>query len=185
MARIPRATGCCRTSPCWHSECEFDVVFSNATLQWLPDHGPLIARLFGAVAEGGALAFQIPSPDYSKIRGLIHEVARDTAWVDRMAGALGMLTIESLEFYYDCLSSVARSLDMWQTEYFHVMESHAAVIDWISTTGLRPFLAALQTDDERRRFVAALHSRVEDTYEVRSDGKILFPFRRSFVVAYK
>ena len=47
------------------------------------------------------------------------------------------------------------------------------------------FLAALATDDERSAFVADLHRRVEVAYESRIDGKVLFPFRRTFVIAYR
>src|SRR5262249_20280673 len=40
---------------------QFDLVFSNAALQWVPDHSVLYPRLFAHVAPGGALAIQIPS----------------------------------------------------------------------------------------------------------------------------
>ncbi len=39
----------------------WDIVFSNATLQWIPDHERLIPRLFGLVNRGGALAVQVPA----------------------------------------------------------------------------------------------------------------------------
>jgi trans-aconitate 2-methyltransferase len=168
----------------WAPERPFDVVFSNAALQWVPDHGPLIERLFGSVSRGGALAFQIPSATYALLRTLIHEVAREGEWASRMAGPLTALTIESLPFYYDHLAQVARSVDAWETEYLHVMESHSAIVDWISSTGLRPFLRALDTESERREFVARLLQRIRVSYDVRPDGRVLFPFRRTFVIAY-
>jgi trans-aconitate 2-methyltransferase len=59
------------------------------------------------------------------------------------------------------------------------------LVEWIASTGLRPFLAALGTDDERSAFVAELHRRVDVAYESRIDGKVLFPFRRTFVIAYR
>jgi trans-aconitate 2-methyltransferase len=168
----------------WDSESRFDVVFSNAALQWLPDHGPLIERLFQNVAAGGALAFQIPSATYALVRILTEEIARDGAWAPRMSDPLAELTMEAPDFYYDHLTAEARSVDLWETEYMHVMESHSAIVDWISSTGLRPFLRVLDTDEERDEFVARLLRRVTESYETRSDGRVLFPFRRMFVVAY-
>jgi trans-aconitate 2-methyltransferase len=168
----------------WVPDHPFDVVYSNAALQWVPDHGPLVERLFATVSAGGALAFQIPSVTYSPIRALIHEIARDGAWAGRMAGPLAELTMESPSFYYDRLAPVARSIDAWETEYLHVMESPAAIVEWISGTGLRPFLHALDTEAERTEFVARLLVRVRESYDVRRDGRVLFPFRRTFVVAY-
>src|SRR5271163_609736 len=38
----------------------FDVVFANASLQWIPDHAANFPRLLGRVAPGGAFAAQLP-----------------------------------------------------------------------------------------------------------------------------
>jgi len=169
----------------WSADEPFDVVFSNAALQWLPDHGLLVERLLGSVADGGALAFQIPSATYATVRTLIHEVALDGPWSSRMAGPLGELTMGMPGLYYDHLAPLARSVDIWETEYFHVMDSAPAILDWIASTGLRPFLAALDSDSEREAFLADLHARVAEAYPRQRDGRVLFPFRRTFVVAYR
>ena len=168
----------------WSSDAHFDVVFSNAALQWLDDHAGVLPRLFGQVAPGGALAIQIPAAMYSSIRRMIHEVADDPAWSSRMEGPRAAITIEEPYVYYDALAPIARSVDMWETEYYHVLESPSAIVDWISSTGLRPFLDALDSNDERERFTAMLLERVAADYRFRADGKVLFPFRRIFVVAY-
>ena len=169
----------------WVADEPFDVVFSNAALQWLPDHGALVERLFGSVADGGALAFQIPSATYATVRTLIHEVALGGPWASRMAGPLGELTMEAPGLYYDHLTPIARSVDIWETEYFHVMDSAPAIVDWIASTGLRPFVAALESEAEREAFLAELHARVAQAYPPQGDGRVLFPFRRTFVVAYR
>ena len=168
----------------WRPRATFDVVFSNATIQWLPDHGPLVERLLGCVSPGGALAFQIPCADYALVGDIIREIALDGPWAQRMAQPLGALTMESPSFYYDCLAKSARSIDMWVTEYDHVMDSASAIVDWISSTGLRPFLAVLESEAESECFVARLLERVSESYETRSDGRVLFPFKRTFVIAY-
>ena len=93
--------------------------------------------------------------------------------------------MEPLSFYYDVLAPLARSVDAWETEYQHVMGSHEAIVEWIASTGLRPYLEALDTEVERQRFTAMLLERVRESYEIRSDGNVLLPFRRLFVVAYK
>lgn len=169
----------------WRPASAFDVVFSNAAIQWLPDHGPLVERLFGSVSSGGALAFQIPSAEHALVRTLIHEIALDAEWAPRMAGPLGALTMESPSFYYDHLAPAARALDIWETEYSHVMDSPSAIVDWIASTGLRPFLDVLEPDGESERFVTRLHERVSQSYPTRVDGRVLFPFKRTFVIAYR
>lgn len=169
----------------WTAEEPVDLVYSNAALQWLPDHGALIPHLFAQVAPGGALAFQIPSSTFATLRTLIHDISHDAAWTKRMEGPRQTLTMESPAFYYDALAADAAELDVWESEYHHVLESKAAIVDWIASTGLRPFLAALETEAQREAFVTELHRRVALAYETRSDGKVLFPFRRTFVIAYR
>lgn len=168
----------------WEPAAPFDVVFSNAALQWIPNHAHLVQRLFAQVAPGGALAFQVPSGQYAPLRVLIDEVSRDPAWDARLEPARSVLTMESPAVYYDALAPHASSIDMWETEYHHVLDSPQAIVEWISSTGLRPFLGALDSARERERFVAMLNERVAAAYERRCDGRVLFGFKRIFVIAY-
>ena len=168
----------------WSAGTPYDVVFSNAALQWVCDHVSLTRRLFSQVAPGGVLAFQIPSSAYSPVRSLIHEIAQDEAWGSRMDEARAALTMEEPHFYYDALAPQADSVDIWETEYYHVMESPFAIVEWMSSTGLRPFLNALDSDEEKQHFVALLTEHATEAYPMRSDGRVLFPFRRTFVIAY-
>ena len=169
----------------WNPSVAFDVVFSNAALQWLPDHCTLVERLFSGVASGGALGFQIPSATFAAVRDLICVIALDGPWTSRMDGPLGELTMESPGVYYDFLSPHARSVDIWETEYSHVMDSAAAIVDWLASTGLRPFLAVLEAEEESRSFMSRLNEMVRETYPPQRDGRVLFPFKRTFVVAYR
>jgi trans-aconitate 2-methyltransferase len=168
----------------WSPDNSYNVVFSSAALQWVRDHVSLTRRLFSQVAPGGGLAFQIPSGAYSLVRSFIHAISRDEAWDSRMAEARTALTMEEPHVYYDALAPQADSVDIWETEYYHVMESPSAIVEWMSGTGLRPFLNALRSEEEKRRFAALLTDRVAEAYPTRSDGRVLFPFRRIFVIAY-
>jgi len=169
----------------WSAGEPFDIVFSNAALQWIRNHDRLVPHLFDQVAPGGALAFQIPSVGYSKLRAFIREIADDAAWRARMHRAKASLTMEEPFVYYDALADWARLIDIWETDYNHVMDDSRSIVEWISGTGLRPFLEALDSESERGRFVELLLERVTEAYPRRIDGKVLFPFRRLFVVAYK
>ena len=169
----------------WTPDRPIALIYSNAALQWLPNHRSLLRRLFSLVATDGALAFQIPSSTFATVRTLIHDVSEDPAWTQRMNAPRRALTMESPSFYYDTFAAEAKTVDIWETEYIHVMNSQNAILDWISSTGLRPFLAALDTDNERNQFMTQLQCRVQSAYETQSDGKVIFPFRRTFVIAYR
>lgn len=154
----------------------FDVVFSNAALQWLPDHALLLPALLRRVAAGGALAFQMPahnSPAHLLMRNLAASRGLNVAdWY-----------CHEPAFYYDVLSPSAERVDIWETEYVHVMDDAQGIVEWYRGTGLRPFLDALATDSERDRFTDEFLEGVREAYPKRTNGKVLFPFRRVFAIA--
>ena len=65
----------------------------------------------------------------------------------------------------------------------HVLDGAEAIVSWYRGTGLRPFLNALPECD-RAQFLAEYLDAIRPAYPTRVDGRILFPFRRLFLVAY-
>ena len=168
----------------WSGQQKYDVVFSNAVFHWLPDHHQLMPTLMSRVAKGGVLGFQIPCDKDAPVRQHIRELALEPQWRERLASQASAITFETPEFYYDALAKHAKEIDIWQTTYYHQMENPAAIVDWISSTGLRPYLALLDAA-ESEQFLLALRQRVKESYPSQLDGKVLFPFQRLFVIAYK
>src|SRR5262245_4553113 len=157
---------------------QFDIVFANAALQWLDDHATLYPELLARVRTGGVLAVQMPSDS----QALPHRLARELA----PGGALvKQWHAHEPAFYYDVLAPHAAHLDIWQTEYQHVMPNAEAIVEWYKGSGLRPFLEAMDTDVERAKFLEEYTERIRAAYQARPDGRVLFPFLRLFVVAYK
>jgi trans-aconitate 2-methyltransferase len=169
----------------WSPDEPFDVVFTNAAIQWIPDHRTLVPQLFSHVAEGGALAIQIPSHDFARVFSLIGEVANDSRWASRTVGAYDSFTMEQPAVYYDALAPLAREVDIWETEYYHVLDSPEAAVDWVSGTALRPFLSVLDSPAEKDAFLAELQAKAQVAYPPQPDGRMLFPFKRVFVIAYR
>jgi trans-aconitate 2-methyltransferase len=163
-----------------------DVVFSNAALQWVPDHAAIFPRLLRQVAPGGALAVQMPNNIDAPAHRVARELAASVAWRGRFpAGGVRVWHVHAAEFYYDLLAPHAARLDFWETEYLQVMESAEQILDWYKGTGLRPYLAGLSSSDERDKFAADYLAAIRAEYSARADGRILFPFRRLFLIAYR
>lgn len=183
-ATYPREKWVLADANLWVADTPFDLVFSNAALQWLPNHTRLFPHLLSQVASSGALAVQIPTNTQSPLRQVVHEVANDPAWSHLTIAARHAMTIETPSFYYDLLTPLTTRLDLWETEYYHVMDSHQAIVNWFRGTGLRPFLEALETDIQKQRFEQMLLEGYTKAYPLQKDGRILFPFRRLFLIAY-
>ena len=163
----------------------FDLVYSNAAIQWIPHHERLIPHLQSLVTGAGALAVQIPLYEGMPVRRAISDIAASERWRERMAGVGSQMTFHTIDFYYDILSSRAARLSMWETAYIHEMPSHESIVEMISSTGLRPYLERLHSDEETGGFLADVLSAIRDAYREQRNGTVLFPFRRLFFVAYR
>jgi trans-aconitate 2-methyltransferase len=169
-----------------HSGDLYDIVFSNAALQWVDDHATLYPRLLARVAPGGALAIQIPGNIDALPHRLMREVAASPAWSCSFPpGKVREWHHRELEFYYDVLAPTAARLDIWATEYLHILPDAEAIVEWYRGTGLRPFLEVLETDAAGQRFAADYLEALRPHFPPRAAGGLMFPFRRIFLIAYR
>lgn len=160
-----------------------DLIYSNAALQWVGSHETLIPHLFAQLATGGVLAFQMPDNREEPTHRLMREVARLAPWQARIGDAAAVRTlILPLAAYYDLLAPAAAAIDVWRTTYQHPMDSAAKIVEWVSGTGLKPFVDPLP-ETERAGFIAEYERRIAQVYERRADGRLLLAFPRLFVVA--
>lgn len=163
-----------------------DVVVTNATLQWVPGHLGLIARVVAALAPGGWFAMQVPDNLGSPSHALMREVAAAHPRAADLAPAVGRLQVEPPEAYLERLATLGCDVDVWSTTYFHVLDPEGEledpVLEWVRGTGLRPVLAELGDDAEREEFLTAYRSRLRTAYP-RTTAGVVLPFRRTFAVA--
>lgn len=165
----------------WSANAKYDVIFSNATLQWLGEHHILIPRLMSFIEPGGTLAFQVPHNMDAPSHILMREAAAAGPWSKKLNNVREVAVLQPAD-YFDILRSCGAEADIWETEYLHVLDGEDAVYKWVRGTGLRPFVQELD-GDEREAFIADYRQRLNKAYPRRSDTKTLFSFKRLFVVA--
>lgn len=166
----------------WSPAASVDVIFSNAALHWLPDHARLFPKLLDALSPGGILAVQMPAMHNAPVRALQQQIASSGPWAGRLEGIASAPPILEPEAYYDLLSERASSLEIWATEYLHVLRGQDPVVQWASGTSLRPYLDALPAG-EQTGFIAAYAKALRPHYPPRADGTVLLAFRRLFIIA--
>ena len=124
----------------WQPSEPADVIYANASLQWLTDHQTLFPRLAGQLSDGGVLAVQMPDN-----------------WQEP-------------------------SHTLMRTTYYHPLESHQAIVDWLQATGLRPYLQNLD-EEEKNVFLERYLTLLQQHYPLQCNGKVLLLFPRLFIVA--
>jgi trans-aconitate 2-methyltransferase len=170
----------------WNDPGPFDVILANAVLQWVPNHATLLPALMAKLATGGGLAIQMPDNLDDPAHRLMREIADDGPWARTLAAASATRTpIGDANGYYELLSPLCVKVDVWRTTYYHPLSGGAAaIVEWFKGSGLRPFLETLDAPScagYLERYTAA----VARAYPALSDGSVLLPFPRVFMVAIR
>jgi trans-aconitate 2-methyltransferase len=135
----------------WTPHGTYDVVFSNAALHWLPDHDQLLARLAGALGDGGQLAVQVPANfDHAS-----HTTARDVAGEERFRAALGGSEGGPSVLAPEQYATILHDLGMEEIQvrlhvYLHLLAGPEAVINWVRGTLLNDYKSRLEPEDFER-----------------------------------
>jgi len=169
----------------WRAALPQDVIYANASLQWLEQHTILLPQLAEQLAPGGILAVQMPDNLDESSHRLMREVAASSRWQALISAEVSKRKrLLTSEHYYDLLTASGCSVDIWRTTYYHPMRDTAAIVNWLRSTGLRPFLAGLdsaQQSDFLQDYLTAL----TPAYPLRRDGGVMLAFPRLFIVAMK
>ena len=145
----------------------------------------MLKHLFDQIKGAGALAAQVPFNTDSPLYKAIVTVSENRKWRDVMKGCSDQIFYRDEIYYYQILSQLSTRVDIWTTTYLHIMESHQSLLEWYSGTGLKMYLERIEDDAGRRQFKTEILEACKVNYPVQENGKILFPFKRVFFVAYK
>ena len=162
----------------------YDVIFSNATIQWIPDHKKLLNKFFHILNKKGVIAVQIPQFWDMPLGKAIERIAMESRWNPLTKGATEVFTIHNYTYYFDQLSLFSEEIDIWETDYMHIMDSHYSILEMIRSSGLRPYLDRLLTEKDKNDFEAQVLMEIERDYPAQNNGKVIFPFKRLFFLAY-
>lgn len=180
-ARLPGVSFALGDASSWSPAEPVDVIFANAVFQWLPQHPAVLQRLMGCLAPDGALAVQMPDNLGEASHRLMRETAAEMPFAAKMAGA-ARKPLPPVAFYYDLLAPLCERLDIWHTFYNHPLANAGAIVEWLKSTGLRPFLDPLD-EAERGLFLENYTAKIAQAYPATVTGKVLLRFPRLFIVA--
>ena len=169
----------------WAPDATPDLLYSNATFQWVPDHVSVIARLAVRLQPRGALAVQMPDNLAEPSHRLMNEAAERGPWAAKLAKASAARDVlPPPQVYYDHLKPLFSKLDIWHTIYNHPVQGVAGIVEWLKSTGLRPYLNPLESE-EQQAFLAAYQALLAEAYPEGPDGSVLLRFPRLFLVGLR
>jgi trans-aconitate 2-methyltransferase len=160
---------------------DFDVVFSNACIQWIPNHNQLLKNMIELLKPGGILAVQTPMNYQEPIHKIIDEVSTNEKWKSEFSNPRYFYNLTQSQ-YFDLLSEISLEFSIWETIYCHKLKSHKDILEWYRGAGLRPYLSVL-SEEKKNAFEQDIFERIVEKYPTQKNGNIIFRFPRFFFIA--
>jgi len=160
----------------WEPDEPVHVVFSNAALQWVPDHPHLFRRLTAMLRPGGELAVQVPANFDHDSHTLAADLAREEPFVSAMGGYQRTFDVLPPEDYATLLHRLgfeAQSVRM--QVYGHVLDSTDSVVEWVRGTLLTDYESRLP-EALYQEFVARYRERL--LAALGDQRPYFYPFKR-------
>jgi trans-aconitate 2-methyltransferase len=155
---------------------EYDLVFSNAALHWVPDHPALLRRLTAALTADGQLAVQVPANDDHPSHATAVAVAGEPPFREALAGHVRRSPVLAAEEYAALLYRLGYRRQVVRLQvYAHELASREAVVEWVRGSVLI---------DYQRRLPADLWPRFLEAYraallpQLAETQPFFYPFKR-------
>ncbi|MGV8906286.1 MAG: methyltransferase domain-containing protein [Acetobacterium sp.] len=158
----------------------FDLIFSNAALQWMPKQAQVFQNFLRQLNEKGVMAIHIPMFVELPIPGRQSQINNRDDWVPDFHDFDHGYQHHSIGYYYNALANFGL-LDFWQTNYYHIIPNYNVIIDMLSSTELCYYLEKI-SEIQKKLFINEQLEAILDCYGHQSDGSVLFPFKRLFFI---
>ncbi len=158
----------------WEQPAAFDIVFANASMQWVPAHASVLERWSSSLRPGGQLAVQVPANADHPSHVVAGEVAR-AFLADPPPDPVAENVLDPAR-YATLLDDLGFDEQLVRLQvYAHRLTSTAAVVEWVKGTTLTRFKEPLGPE-AWPRFVDAYRERLLAVLGDRSP--YLYPFKR-------
>jgi len=160
---------------------QWDLIFSNAALQWSENHAELIPYLYDHLKPGGQIAVQVPSNHNHISHQIYRETASEEMFKFILQGFQRFAPVLSIDDYARLFFRCgAEDIIAFEKVYPHVLEDSDAVVEWISGTALVPYFERLgkYKDD----FVNSIREKMRAAMP---DSPVFYPFKRTLFSARK
>lgn len=160
---------------------EWDLIFSNAALQWSENHAELIPYLFAKLKPGGQIAVQVPSNHHHISHQIIRETAGEEPFRTILGGFIRYAPVLAIDQYAQLLFDCgAENIVTFEKVYAHILENSDAVVEWISGTACVPYFEKL--GEHKESFVSTIRSKMQAALP---GAPIFYPFRRTLFSAHR
>ncbi len=166
--------------PIEKAEGKWDLVFSNAAIQWVDNHKELIPKLTTLLNPNGQIAIQMPANHNHPTQTIMVEIAGQEPYRSALGGWQRQWPVLSIKEYAELLYECgAKEINVFEKIYPHVLQDVDAIVEWLSGTALLPYFERLPKE-LHNDFVADYKERLCNLYP---EVPVFFPYQRIFFSA--
>lgn len=154
----------------------YDLVFSHAVLQWVPNHERLLSRMLPGMKPGAQIAVQVPTNERHPSHLIAGELAREAPFRDALGGYVRESAVLPLERYAEVLwlHGLPEQVCI-EKIYGHELERSDDVVEWVKGTSLSAYLSRLEAP-AAAAFETAYRTRL--LAAIGEHAPYFYPFRR-------
>jgi trans-aconitate 2-methyltransferase len=143
---------------------KWDLIFSNAALQWSDDHEVLFTKLLEQLNPKGQFAVQMPVQPENKLNKILLELVQEEPFVSYLKGFKRESPVLSIDEYAQILfDGGLENLEIQQKVYPIIAKDHETLFSFISGSALIPYTERLE-GEEKVVFIETYKKRIAEGF---------------------
>lgn len=161
-------------------ETKWDLVFSNAAIQWVYNHEDLLPKIISMVKPDGQLVIQMPNQNQNASNLILDELAAEEPFCTALQSWTRNSPVLDIERYAQILfENGSQQMTVFEKIYPLVLRNADALFDWVSGTALIPYTERLN-GEIKEQFIAAYKERLKKRFP---ESPVFYPFKRIIMEA--
>lgn len=161
-------------------ETKWDLVFSNAAIQWVYNHEVLLPQVISLVKPAGQLVIQMPDQNQNASNLILDELAIEEPFCTALQNWTRNSPVLDIERYAQILfENGSRQMTVFEKIYPLILKDTDALFDWVSGTALIPYTERL-SGEIKQQFIGAYKERLKNRFP---KSPVFYPFKRIIMEA--
>jgi trans-aconitate 2-methyltransferase len=159
---------------------EWDLIFSNAAIQWVDNHEKLLPDIISRIRQNGQLLLQIPAQNHNITNILLQDLAGEDPFKTALGGWTNHSSVLDIDQYAQILfENRSRQMTVLEKVYPLVLQDTNALFDWVSGTAMIPYVEKLD-EETAQLFTTEYKNRLHSAFP---KLPVFYPFKRIILEA--
>jgi trans-aconitate 2-methyltransferase len=143
---------------------KWDLIFSNAALQWSDNHEILFPKLLNLIHSKGQFAVQMPVQNENILNKILYQLAGEEPFKTYFKGWRRDSPVLNIDQYAQIMfDGGLEDIEVMQKVYPIIAQDHEALYDFISGSALIPYIELLE-EDQKKLFIAIFKTRIAEHF---------------------